>query len=225
MLLNIYKLYERRKNMKYPHAHSGVKKIFVGALLELITSALMIAVTILLIYFSNLGDLTVTLTLVASIISVVAFIFQLIGLFQARKDESSFSGALWSIFLVIILTIAQIPLSYLTGEWVKYVTSSTDAVKSLLSIAVIMYILAGISNLADSLGESGYAARGRIIRVLLMIVFIAALGMRLVSTFVKGSEPLNNVMSYVSIGSAVIELIANIWYFFYLARAPKKLSK
>lgn len=211
--------------MKYPHAHSGVKKIFIGALLEVISSALMIAVTILLIYFSNLTDVSVTLTLVASIVSVVAFIFQLIGLFQAKKDEGSFSGALWSIFLVIIITIAQIPLSYLTGDWVTYVTSSADAVKSLLSIAVIMYILSGISNLAGSLGESGYASRGRIIRVLLMIVFLAALGMRLVSTFVKGSEQLNNVMGYIAIGSSVVELVANIWYFFYLARAPKKLSK
>lgn len=211
--------------MKYPHAHSGVKKIFIGALLEVISSALMIAVTILLIYFSNLTDVSATLTLVASIVSVVAFIFQLIGLFQARKDEGSFSGALWSIFLVIIITIAQIPLSYLTGDWVTYVTSSADAVKSLLSIAVIMYILSGISNLAGSLGESGYASRGRIIRVLLMIVFLAALGMRLVSAFVKGSEQLNNVMGYIAIGSSAVELVANIWYFFYLARAPKKLSK
>ena len=212
--------------MKFPSAHAGVKKIFLAALFELIATVLTIVSAVLIaINEKNFADGVLALGLAAGALALVAFIFQLIGLNQARRDDRSFGSALWVVFIAILATLVSIILSFFKGEWVAYVTGGLDAFVSACGTVVVIYIVTGIFTLANKLGEKGFADNGRALRVILTVLFIIAIVLRLLASFLRPNQDIITVMGYVSIGSAALQFIAEIWYFIYLARAPRKLSK
>ena len=216
--------------MKYPHAVKGVKKLFVASLLEVISTLMVIASAVMLVAAGNDANSPLlapaaTLALVASIPLLVAFILQLIGLIQAKADERSFGTALWLILLALILSVVSSIFSAIAATWSVYFSSTLSAVSTALNACVVLYVLAGIANLADDLGESSYASRGRVLRIILLVLFLISIAMRLISTFVRPNAEVTQIMGYVSLAASAVQFVANVWYFFYLARAGKKLSK
>ena len=216
--------------MKYPHAVKGVKKLFVASLFEIISTLMVIASAVMLVVAGNDANSPLlapagTLALVAGIPLLVAFILQLVGLIQAKADERSFGTALWLILLALILTVVSSIFSMVATSWSVYFSSTLSAVSTAFNACVVLYVLAGIIKLADDVGENSYASRGRVLRIVLLVLFILSVGMHLISTFVNPNAEVTKIMTYVSMGASIVELVAHIWYFFYLARAGKKLSK
>lgn len=217
--------------MTYPHAHKGVVKIFLGALFEVLASILVFAAAILLALPESANANSVTaltaayLTIGGGFLAILAFIFQLIGLFQAKPDEKNFANALWAIFLNIVLVLARIALGFIQQPWASTTVSVLNSVDSALSCVVICYILTAISNLTLNLNEKGFSVRGRLIRGILVVLFLLSFAMNMMSTFIRPNEEVARVMGIISIIAAGAELLAHIWYFFYLGRACKKLKK
>ena len=92
--------------MTYPHAHKGVKKLFISELIAIIVSLLPFVGTILVNLDPNypngsLSSVGLYLGLAGVVGLIVVFILQLIGLIQAGKDESSFKIALSSPVLLM----------------------------------------------------------------------------------------------------------------------------
>lgn len=212
--------------MKYPHAHKGVTKIFVGVLFDVIASVLS---TVYAVILANKGDKLSALEIVAGILVLVAFILQLVGLSQARKDNRNFGVALWIILFAILGVVTNIVLtlvvSDLTATWYVIVSTVIAAYVSISSLLVVLCVISGISDLADDLGENGYAHRGRIIRFILVCLFLISVILTVVSTIMAGDATAAKVVAWISFGAALVDLFANVWYFIYLARAPRKLSK
>lgn len=217
--------------MRYPNARAGVKKIFIAELFELISAILVVvsAAILCLPEASNSGSTLASLAgwlLIGAVApAILAFIFQLIGLIQAKRDEGCFGNALVMVFMGIIALLIRFGFSFINAVWAIRTCSILTAFANACSVVVVLYILSGISNLADDLGEHSFANHGRMLRVILTILFLVSIVLDIISTFVRPNENASRVMGFVAVGAAVIDFIAEVWYFIYLARAPKKLSK
>ena len=108
-------------NMKFPNAYNGVKKIFTAEILSLIgTISLIIAAILVLatgaMVETGAADAAVNETmgmaagfaifgLVGSILMLVAFIMNLVGILSARKDEGLFNTALAFTIIGIVAAV------------------------------------------------------------------------------------------------------------------------
>ena len=210
--------------MKYPNAYKGVKKIAIGVLLEVIIGIIGIVTAVLARPGADANSLAAagSLALVVIIASIVAFIFELVGLFQAKKDESNFSLALWMILFAIILSViaavcSLFPASYVLAKPICDVL--VDACKVIMMVSII----AGIANIAEKNKEKEFAKHGRLLRMILIGLFLLGLVLQLLSGVIVNPAALD-AMSILAIIGLVIELVANIWLVIYLLRAPKKLK-
>jgi len=217
--------------MKFPSAHKGVRTIFIGVLLEVLAAIIGIVNSFLAtlpeyaVRNSAIYNISGVLAIVAGVMVVIAFILEIVGLFQAKADDKSFAYALWVILFVIIATIVRICFSFINQPWVKDTCVVIDAVAGVSGLVVVLYIVTGISNLSFKLKEESFAASGRVLRIIIAILFLVSLALSLVANFVRMNQDVIKIMGYVAIGAAVVEFIAYVWYFIYLACAPKKLSK
>ena len=217
--------------MRFPSARKGVRTIFVGVLIELIVAISSIVVSVLVTfpetntYGTTLYFVNSTIAALAAISAIAAFILEIVGLFQAKADDKSFAYALWVILISVIATIVSFSLSFINQPWSKDAIVIIDTVSGVAGLIVVMYILTGISNLTEKLNENSFAKSGRILRVIIGILFLIALALNLIANFIRVSPEGIKIMGYVAIGAGGVQLVAYIWYFIYLARAPKKLSK
>ena len=217
--------------MKYPHAYSGVKKIFISAIFEVVASLISIVAAVFLVIpdaKDTNSPLFIAATALASIsgaLLIVSFILQLIGLFQGKKDEGCFAGALWIILVAIFATVGSVGFSLVNAEWARYTSIALDGFASACSTIVIAYILMGIAAVANRLGEKSFAASGIVLRNILLVLLFASIVMHLVSNIIRPNPAITSIMGFVTVSAAVVELVAYVWYLIYLGRAPKKLSK
>ena len=217
--------------MRFPHARKGVRKLFLAALIQVIAAVLLFVAAVLAILSIAQADSTGMLatagilTLVASFVPFLAFILEVLGLYQAKRDDPNFAFALWVVFLTIVIGVVKTILHFVDKNW-------TDTASDILNIAdhafdtlLIALILTGISTLADKLGETGYARRGRIIRNIFVLVLATVTIMDIIVTITRQNETAAVAMSYISLVASALETIASIWYFFYLGKASRKLRK
>ena len=211
--------------MKFPNAHKGVKNIVIGFILEVVAVVLLSIAAILARPGADAASIATSATfiLVGSIITIVAFIFELVGLFQAKKDEGSFSTALWMVLFMFLLAVISaicsfFPLSYVLAKPI------CDVLVDACRLVMMLSIIGGIANMAEKLNEKEYAANGRTIRMVLAGLFLMGLVLQLLSALIVNPGALK-VMFVLGVVGLVAELIADICLVIYLIKAPKKLSK
>ena len=96
--------------MRFPNAHEGVKKIFTAEVLMLIVTLGTLIVNGLAMSQNRSDGLIAAAAIVlvvAGIISIIAFIMNLLGIIQARKDESKFTYALYAVIGGIVASLVQ----------------------------------------------------------------------------------------------------------------------
>lgn len=217
--------------MKFPNAVKGVRKLFVAELIEVISLILFFVASVLVALpggsdpNSALATASATITIVVGIAGLIAFIIQLVGLFQGKKDEANFGYALWVILVSILLAVAGIGLGFIQQGWATNVVNYLDVAQRILSVLLLCFILTGISVLADKVGQKDYAARGRILRFIFSILLLVGGTIRLLTSIFRTNAIAVDVIGYIGIAGAAIELIASIWYLIYLGKAAGKLSK
>ena len=96
--------------MRFPNAHEGVKKIFTAEILMIIVTI----GTVIVSGISMSGDRSegaigaaAIILVAAGVISIIAFIMNLLGIIQARKDEAKFTYALYAVIGGIIASLVQ----------------------------------------------------------------------------------------------------------------------
>ena len=154
--------------MKFTNAYQGVKKIFAAEILSLICS---ICATVTLALpvvgviaaannsqggtVASLGGFAV-LAIASMVLAIIAFIFKLIGVNKASKDEPSFKIALY-------LILAGIAVSVAGGIFNSNATASSifSALGEVVNLGVTIFIIQGIKNLAAKLGDEKMVKKGR----------------------------------------------------------------
>ena len=221
--------------MKFPNAHNGVKKIFTAEILSLIgTVALIIAAILALtagaMVESGAADSAVDETvgmvaglavvgLAGTILMLVAFILNLVGIISAKKDEESFNTAL-------IFVIVGIAASLFSGIFSKnaLVGDFTRIITNFAEMLVAYYVVQGIMNLAVRLQDTEMFERGNQVRMYLMIAYCVPILMHLISTILSMNT--DSVLSEgLDLFASVLSLVVYVIYLGYLSKARKMLEK
>ena len=221
--------------MKFPNAHNGVKKIFTAEILSLIgTVALIIAAILALIagamVESGAADSAVDETvgmvaglavvgLAGTILILVAFILNLVGIISAKKDEESFNTAL-------IFVIVGIAASLFSGIFSKnaLLVDFTRIISNFAEMLVAYYVVQGIMNLAVRLHDTEMVERGNQVRMYLMIAYCIPILMHFISTILSMNT--DSVLSEgLDLLASVVSLVVYVIYLGYLNKAKKMLEK
>ena len=216
--------------MKFQNAFEGVKKIFAAEILSLIGSVcatVMLALSVgALISAANssatgaaasLGGMAV-LVVAVTVLAIIAFIFKLIGVIKASKDEPSFK-------VVLYLIIAGIVVSVVSGIFSGNATVKGIAsiLNDLVNLGITVYIIQGIKNLAAKLGDENMVKKGDTIFKYILAIYILVIIAQIVSLILQNTTGLIIVLVIIVI-SGILNVIQYFLYLGYLSKAKKMLA-
>lgn len=211
----------------FPNAAKGVKRIFTSEILSLIAVGVSIISGILGLAaigaatvdsetgaFAALGGAGVV-ALISGILLIIAFIMQLVGLVNASKDEPAFKISLYAV-------IAGIVLSFLSSIFSKnaVLTGIFNTLSTVAQLIVTLFVIFGIINLANKMGNKDVADRGNSLIKVIACVYIIAAIVILVSALLGATV----VASILSIAGNVLMIVAYIVFVILLAQAKKMLE-
>lgn len=154
-----------------------------------------------------------------SILMLIAFIMNLVGIISAKKDEESFKTALIFVFV-------GIAASLLSGIFSKneLVGDFTRIISNFAEMLVAYYVVQGIMNLAQRLQDAEMVERGNQVRIYLMIAYCIPILIHLISTLLSINT--DSVLSEgLDLFASAVSLVVYVIYLGYLRKAKKMLEK
>ena len=207
--------------MQFPNAFKGVSKIFIAQLLVLVADVVAIVVSGLYAAQNNsVNALIAGLGVAVGVITIIAFILNLLGLIDAKKDEGRFGTALFIVIAAIVLSC--ISVAFAENETV---TNVFKQLTNICEVLVTFYVISGIIALAKKLNDEEMAAKGKRIIAMVVAAWALAIIAGLVASFIKGSDAALAVSAVLLLISAIVGTLAVILYVLYLAKAKKMLAK
>ena len=215
--------------MQFPNAYKGIKKIFLGEILEIAAVVFTVVMAVLLMAYgvgtdADLADLTreqalllwglsLGLLLVAGVLAVAGLIVSIVGVVQAKKDDSHFNAAFFTALLSLVI-----------GFIVSFLLKNAPQIHrwaglggSVCGIMTRFFILSGIASLAEKMVDGKVKAMAEKARVIVCAVFIASNLAGLLSDYMPDAVFLEYIGYALSVGSSV-------YYLTVLAKAKKMLA-
>ncbi len=219
--------------MRFPHAHRGVKLIFIAELVSIVSAFVaLIAAIFVPIIDSGTGSLSIpyqTLLLIAAIASIIVFVIQLCGLFLGAKDSREFRIGLWVTLVGLAATITSVILQSInsTKGLSPVLFAALDTVAAIADFVVIMCILFGIASLASQLGYTEMEEDGRRLAFYIILFYAISLLLGLLPGFnvYIVNTGWRFTLSIFGVVSTVLEIIVFVATIFYLHRATKMLEE
>ena len=224
--------------MRFPNAAKGVKNIFTAQILQLIGAICEIIGFIILVGGLMAADATkgsnagvaallggsmgsMLLLAAYSILSLIAFIMQIVGIVNAKKDEESFKSALICLIIGIVATI----IGGLFMRLSRVVFALFMSVGSLMGAFVIIFIISGCIKLADQLNIGDVSTKGS--NILKMIVVIAGLSviLSIVSSFMMANVAIMVTAMILAVVSVVLSIVQYIMFLTFLSQSKKMLNE
>ena len=207
--------------MRFPNAAKGVKKIFSAQILDLIGAILLTVAAILIIpvaaslkaenevgFFVS-GGTAVIFFAAWLVLTVIAFIMNLVGIINASHDESNFKSALFFLILSIVSAM-------LIGVFAQFnngtVSGLMYSLSTLFRLFVTIFIISGGVKLADRMNRGDVSATGTNVLKLIIVITVIELITSLIASFMGG--PVASVVAIVLFMAAVV--LAVVQYFMYL---------
>ncbi len=210
--------------MTFPNAAKGLKKIYSAEILALVAalcSGIILIVTAFTVASAEDGSVAGALTGVAIIglfglgalvLLILALIFNLIGISSAKKDETGDQKGFATAFICIICSlIAGVVAGFFTTSIPALATGLTTASK-LLDLIATYYVLYGIADFADKLGDSDLAAKSRGMAVKLCVLYCVSIIANAVTSFLSGK--LGTIVALLL--ALVVLLFSVVYYIMYL---------
>ena len=217
--------------MKFPNTFKGIKKIWIAEILMLIASVL--SIVLLFVVAGNsvvIEDVVVTneeavrtptiiFGIGAAVLVVVAFLLNLIGMINCRKDDKNFVNALIATFLGVVCGV----INAIWGEKNPRLGSWMEFVMVMESCYASYYILTGVSNLSDAYPDEATKKLVDKARNWVLGSFcISAILKLVVDIFnIQPGTP-KTIMAIVAI---VAEIISYVIYLMALNKSKKMLAK
>ena len=217
--------------MRFPNAFRGIKKIWLAELLMLLAAVVGIILIVVIAANSTMvGEEIVVnkaavetpaaiLGIITALIALVAFVLNLLGLINARKDDAAFKVAL-------LVTVLGIVASAISAIWstnaglVKWM----DTALTIFSMLASYYVLTGIANLADQYPDPDTKALALKSRTLVEGAFCATAVFKLIINIFKIQDG-STIYTILSIVALVLELVSYILYLRALSKGKKMLAK
>lgn len=208
--------------MQFPNALEGVKKIYKAEIIALIGAIAGFVAALLGVIGAqsgSMGGLAVAgvLIIAMSVLFIIAFIMNIVGLNKAKPDEENFKNALYMVFAGIVLSIVVGATK--DGTLLHTLGESLGNICNLL----VNYLVAtALMNLANRLGDAAVAQKAKSVRSLLTVVWIIALVLQVLGdTFTSKAGMIAVVLALIA---SVIEIIAYIVYLGLLSKARGMLE-
>ena len=220
--------------MKFPNAARGISKIFTSEILSLIAmicTGIAMIFTVTAASAVSAGSETGTIAagggmlffaFAASVLAIIAFILQIIGVIQSSRDEESFRMIIYlTIFSVVVLFIAGFIGSLIQNA---IFSSVAQAFSEIIDFVCTLLVILGISNLAAQLREREIVEKcSNLFKVILCVQIIAFIT-RFVAIFMSGRPGLVVVCTILIIVGMVFSIVQYILYLSLLARAKRMLK-
>ena len=216
--------------MTYPKAYKGVKKVFIGEILEVIASLLaVVAATMTAIISAGQGNEGMTaavlgLSAAAGVLAILGFVLQMVGLFQAGGDEYAFRTAFWTVIVIIVASVLQTTFT-LIPNIPSLVIRVLEVLINIATIFVVLFILNGICNLASKLHEEKMYRFGRFLTWVVVILYAVTALLSLLPVFFGNAEWAVKVAATLALIAAITELVTYVLIFIYIGKAVKMLKK
>ena len=217
--------------MRFPNAFRGVKKIWLAELLMLLAAIVGIVLIVVIAANSSLvGEEVIVnedavktpaaiLGIGTALIALVAFVLNLLGLINARKDDSAFSIAL---FVTLLGIVASVISSIWSGN--QGLVKWMDTVLTICSMFASYYVLTGIANLAEQFPDEATKALALKSRTLVEGTFCATAIFKLIISIFKIQDG-STIYTILSIVALVLELVSYVLYLRALSKGKKMLAK
>lgn len=206
--------------MRYKHAYRGVKKLFISEILNLIAVVFSLVSSLISIFTEKMSEsdaeipqaIVLLLLMVAMIIAVISLILKIIGLSNAKRNDSLFKTAFG---FAIVSIVCNLVLFVSSGMFAKFVSGIDEAATLLTTI----YTVLGIYRLGLKLDNQLVIKTGKLVTVVVAVIFAFAVLDRVVGLFVHRLDTL------MAIASEVMEVFGSSILLTYLALAKKMLAK
>ncbi len=236
--------------MKYPNAFKGVSRIYSAELLKILAEVLSIVVVIIVAVAAvGLGGsvengaldnfnpdnanaaaiggttiITLLLSIAAGVISIIAFILNIVGVSNASKDEDKFKSALVLLLFGLIFS----SVGSIIASWNQPLSTAFTTARDVCEAISIFMILDGIRNLADNIGDTSTSSLAQktikiIIGVYAIIILAEIIGL-ILGLIPAAATAAAVIVSVLGIIASVLDIIAYFIYLRTLAKAKKMLA-
>ena len=220
--------------MQFPNALEGVKKIYkaeiialIGGIVSVLAAILSLTGVAVVASGEDAGILGIlgggALIIVASVLAIITFIINIIGLNKAKADEDDFKFALYAALMGVVISVL---LGFASSS--KALSSLGSTVSTICSFLSTYYVCTAVANLAGRLSDAEMNARALSARRMLMIVYIAGIVMGLIANiiyWVSDSQTIVIVASVLVLVAAILDVISYILYLKMLGRAKLSLER
>ena len=216
--------------MKFPYAAKGVKKIFIAELLMLIAAILSVIGIILAVVSIAAGETasngalaagisTIMCLTAAAVLSMIAWILSLAGIINAAKDETTFRYALFAVLVSLVAAV------------VSAIFSSNDTVQSIcqtignaMNILVTVFVIKGITVLADKLNNAEVSRKGRTLLTIIVVIYVLSFIASLIALIVGGMY-VSVFAAVLSIAALILDIVAYVIYLSLLSKGKSMLEE
>ena len=220
--------------MTFPNAAKGIKTLFIGELLALI-SAISIACSIIFSkpvvsgeevvdFAATGGQITVVAILlsVGGLIAVVAYIMQLVGIAKTAKDEEAFKSALYLILFSILFSIAGAVLAYVFPTN-NLLSGAGTVVTNIIEILVTFLVIGGIGTLGAKLNDATLQEKAaKLLRIIVTVIVLRLIANIVILLFKESIAEV--IVTILGIVILVFTLVQYIAYLSLLATAKNTLA-
>ena len=211
--------------MSYQNALIGIKRIYKAQIIMLISTIVTILTAIISNfviassayqgrgYSSNGARNTLIVLGVFSLayiaLMIVAFILNLMGLSSAKKDETSFASAMIFAWIGIAASI----LYSVTGKNPLF-----SWIVNLCNLLTSLFIIKGIINIANKLGESQMQMKGSRLFTIMIIVWVLGV----INDFLKQFSTFKGIVVFLYF---ILSIISYIMYLSFLSDTGKMMER
>lgn len=219
--------------MTYPKAYAGVKKLHTAQILNLISAIVgfiaIVVVVIGLAAASSTNEEAILLAipglilgLAAGILGIIAYILQIVGLRQAGNDDRAFYTAFIFAIIGLVLSVLSSVFSSLNvangfGDEIATIFNRFAA------IIITIFVIIGVRNLADALGQSKMAASAKSLGIVQAVILALSIITNIVSLFAGNTASM--IGGILALIASLLYLVFAIIYLVFLGKAKKMLEK
>lgn len=217
--------------MKFPNTFKGIKKIWIAEMLMLLAAVLSIVLVFVIAGNSVVIDDAVVVNteavktptaiigIGAAVIILVAFLLNLIGIINCRKDDKNFINALFATLLGVVCGV----VNAIWGESNPRLGSWMEFVMVMESCYASYYVLTGVSNLSEAYPDEATKKLVDKSRNWLLGSFSLSAGLKLIVDIfnIQDGTP-KTIMAIVAV---LAEIVSYVIYLMALNKSKKMLAK
>ena len=217
--------------MKFPNTFKGIKKIWIAEMLMLLAAVLSIVLVFVIAGNSVVIDDAVVVNteavktptaiigIGAAVIILVAFLLNLIGIINCRKDDKNFINALIATLLGVVCGV----VNAIWGEAKPRLGSWMEFVMVMESCYASYYVLTGVSKLSEAYPDEATKKLVDKSRNWLLGSFSLSAGLKLIVDIfnIQDGTP-KTIMAIVAV---LAEIVSYVIYLMALNKSKKMLAK